>query len=163
MINWSSLRRSITGQIEHIRSTLQRLLPDLHADVTAATAQEAYRHALEAADRHTKTGALVRSLKLRKLGRLGEERYEIYHDLRAAPHALFVHWGTKAHEIRPRYKKALRFVPTGANHFVFAKRVWHPGYKGDPYLVNARSSVVRGFTRIAAQSWANVTRRIRRT
>jgi len=146
--------------IDAIRRSLQRLVPDLHADVTRETAQEAFDAALAGADRHTKTGALKRSLKLRKLMFTGGERYEIYHDLKAAPHALFVHWGTKPHLIRPKNRKALRWE--GPNGFIFARIVHHPGYKGDPYLENARSSVVRGFTRIAANTWTNITRRFRR-
>jgi hypothetical protein len=86
--------------------------------------------------------------------------YEIYHDLKAAPHALFVHWGTKPHLIKPKNKKALRWA--GPNGWVFAQIVHHPGYKGDPYLENARSSVVRGFTRITSQAWDRVWRRLRR-
>jgi hypothetical protein len=81
------------------------------------------------ADTHTKTGALIRSLEYNFNGRV----YSIYHNLRTAPHALFVHWPTRAHVIRPRNRKALRFPVGGA--FAFAKAVNHPGYRGDPYFV----------------------------
>ena len=101
-----------------------------------------------AADKHTRAsrpadryspgvigGALIRSLKQKVTFATGS--YGIYHDLRIAPHAIFVHWGTRAHPIpkpgRPMRKKALRFPVGGA--FAFAKSVNHPGYRGDPYFV----------------------------
>lgn len=147
--------RSLAG-MDALRRSLLRLVPDLSRDVTDATANEALRQAQAAADRHTKTGALVRSLKLR---RKGEGQMEIYHDLQAAPHALFVHWGTRAHIIKPKTKKALRWA--GPNGFVFAKIVHHPGYKGDPYLLRARDAVAQQFARIAGNIWNNLTQRFR--
>ena len=147
--------RSIAA-LEAIRRQMLRLVPDLSRDVTGATAQQMFEQARAGADRHTKTGALVRSLKIRNKG---ADRYEVYHDLQAAPHALFVHWGTKPHLIRPKTKKALRWA--GPNGFVFASIVHHPGYKGDPYLVRARTAVAQRFSTIAREAWANLTRRFR--
>jgi hypothetical protein len=146
------------GALAEIRRRMLGLVPDLSRDVTETTAQSVLDEARRAADRHTKTGALVRSLKLR---RRGNNQLEVYHDLQTAPHALFVHWGTKAHEIRPKQNRPnphLRFV--GRNgQFVFAKRVWHPGYKGDPYLIRARSAVAQRFARIAGDIWDRLSRR----
>lgn len=47
------------------------------------------------------------------------------------PYAIFVHDGTKPHEIRPKNKKALK-TPFGPR-----KKVNHPGTKANPYLQNA--------------------------
>lgn len=140
---------------EALRRNLLRLVPDLAREATAETAQQVFDNAREAASAHTKTGALVRSLKVKKLP--GGDRYEVAHDLQVAPHALFVHWGTRPHDIRPRNKKTLRWV--GHNGFVFAQLVHHPGYKGDPYLTRARDAVARRFSTIAREAWANITRR----
>lgn len=142
-------------QLDAIRRTLLRLVPDLSREVSSATANAAFEQARSGAMRHTKTGDLVRSLKMRGIG---TNRFEIYHDQRIAPHARFVHWGTKPHIIRPKNKKVLRFVPRGGNAFVFAKIVHHPGYKGDPYLVRARTAVASRFTRIAQDAWARIKR-----
>lgn len=49
--------------------------------------------------------------------------------------AVFLHEGTKAHNIVPRSKKALRWV--NGNEFIFAKKVRHPGIKADPFLYSA--------------------------
>lgn len=108
----------------------------------AKTGDKIFELLYAAADRHTRAnrpgdqysrgitgGALIRSLKNRFDGRV----YKINHDLRIAPHAVFVHWPTRAHIIRPRNRKALRFPVGGA--FAFAKFVRHPGYRGDPYFV----------------------------
>lgn len=48
-----------------------------------------------------------------------------------APYAVFVHDGTKPHEIRPKNKKALK-TPFGVR-----KKVNHPGTKANPYLQKA--------------------------
>jgi hypothetical protein len=140
--------------IDAIRRTMLRMVPDLSREVTAATAQQIYEQARAGADRHTKTGALVRSLKIKKTE---GGRYAVEHDLQMAPHALFVHWGTKPHIIKPKTKKALRWAGPGG--FVFAKIVHHPGYKGDPYLVRARTAIAQRFATIAREAWSNITRR----
>lgn len=56
-------------------------------------------------------------------------------DRTQAPYGTYVHQGYGAFTIVPRNKKVLRWVQNG--EFVFAKRVRHPGYKGDPFLFNA--------------------------
>lgn len=52
-----------------------------------------------------------------------------------ARYAGYVHDGTRPHEIVPRRAKALRFEIGG--RVIFAKRVMHPGYIGNPYLASA--------------------------
>lgn len=56
-------------------------------------------------------------------------------DRTQAPYGTYVHQGFNAFTIVPRHKKALRWVD--GSEFAFAKRVRHPGYKGDPFLFNA--------------------------
>lgn len=110
-------------------------------------AQIVYDAAERGADRHTKTSALRQSLYNRAIpgGR------EIGHDPQRAPHALFVHWGTRPHVIKPKNKKALRWA--GANgRFMFAKAVSHPGYKGDPYLVEAAREAIRRMPEIVERA-----------
>lgn len=53
------------------------------------------------------------------------------------PYALAVHEGSKPHEILPRNKQALRWATPDGTAFWFAKRVHHPGFKGDPFLYKA--------------------------
>jgi len=51
-------------------------------------------------------------------------------------HASYLNDGTKPHVIRPRRKKALRFV-TGGGEVRFAKKVNHPGNKATHWFDNA--------------------------
>lgn len=52
-----------------------------------------------------------------------------------APYGLFVEEGTRAHVIRPKHRKALRWA--GGNGFAFAKSVNHPGTEATHFLANA--------------------------
>lgn len=112
----------------------------------AETAEEIEENVGEWAGRHTKpggTGALFRSIVARPVG--DGSMWEIGHDLQAAPHALFVHWGTRPHKIKPKNKKMLRF-PVGGK-FAFAREVNHPGYKGDPWLADQAAEAPKIFER----------------
>lgn len=44
-------------------------------------------------------------------------------------------FGTEAHEIRPRTRRALRWAAPGGVRF--ATRVWHPGTRANPFLTDA--------------------------
>ena len=78
----------------------------------------------------SRTGQLERAIDVRMIG---DKTAEVYIDSQAAYHGPFVHEGTQPHDIFPKRKKALRWVPVGGNGFVFAKRVHHRGTKADPY------------------------------
>lgn len=52
-----------------------------------------------------------------------------------AEHGVFMEFGTKAHIIRPKNQKALRWPVSGG--FAFAKEVKHPGTKATNFLSNA--------------------------
>lgn len=65
-------------------------------------------------------------------------RGEVYND---ADYAEAVHNGSGPHTIRPRRKKALRFVVGGQT--VFAKSVRHPGTRGRPWLARAGEEIAR--------------------
>lgn len=53
-----------------------------------------------------------------------------------APYGKYIHKGTKAHFIRPRTRKALRFVGAGGKFF-FSKGHMVRGIEADPFLLNA--------------------------
>ncbi|MEY2656190.1 MAG: hypothetical protein RLZZ524_3218 [Pseudomonadota bacterium] len=135
----------ITVRVPNIATTadeLRRLPANLERLTILRMSQIAYDAALRGADRHTKTGALRQSLYNRAI----PKGREVGHDPARAPHALFVNFGTRPHVIRPKDKKALRWV--AGNGFVFAKKVNHPGYRGDAYIVQAATEAVREFARI---------------
>lgn len=129
-----------------IRRKLEQIGDALAKRALAETAEEIEGNIGDWAGRHTKpggTGALFRSIVARPLG--DGSQWEIGHDLQAAPHALFVHWGTKPHKIKPKNKKMLRF-PVGGQ-FAFAREVNHPGYKGDPWLADQAAEAPKIFER----------------
>lgn len=128
--------------VDALKGQLLELPKMLEASVLQQMSQIAYDKAQEGAGRHFKTGALFRSLYNRSIpnGR------EVGHDPQAAPHALFVIFGTKPHRIYPKNKKALRWSSGGAFHF--AKWVDHPGYRGDNYMQAAADTAITQFATI---------------
>jgi len=145
---------NIEGLAE-VQAAFQRLVPETQQQVLNGMAQVAYDTAQRQVDTHTQTGALARSLRLRPEG---ESAWIIDHNLQHAPHAVFVHWGTRPHVIRPKTKKALRWVggSGGGTGFIFAKFVNHPGYAGDAYLVKAADEAVRQFDAIVRRAQGTV-------
>lgn len=133
--------------IEAIRATFAKLVPETQAKALKGLAQVAFDTAQAQVDTHTQTGALARSLRLRSDGEGG---WIIGHDQQHAPYAIFLHFGTKPHLIKPKDKKALRWPSGqgGKTGFVFAKWAKHPGYAGDAWLVKAADSAVRQFDAI---------------
>jgi hypothetical protein len=140
--------------LDAIRQEFARLVPEVRQRVLNGMAQVAFDTAQRQADTHTKTGALARSLRLRPEG---DSAWIIDHNLQSAPHAVFVHWGTRPHVIRPRQKKVLRWAGgTGrGTGFIFASFVRHPGYSGDPWLVKAADEAVRQFDAIVRRAQAS--------
>lgn len=56
-----------------------------------------------------------------------------------AAYAEYVESGTDPHEIRPRYRSALRWPALGG--FRFARRVHHPGTRAQPFMEPALDAV----------------------
>lgn len=133
--------------LDAVRQQFARLVPQTQQQVLNGLAKVAFDSAQRQADTHTQTGALARSLFLKPQG---ESAWVIGHDLQHAPHALFVHWGTRPHVIRPKDRKALRWASGQGRgtQFLFARFVNHPGYKGDAWLVKAADDAVKQFAAI---------------
>ena len=49
-------------------------------------------------------------------------------------YASFVEFGTAPHDIKPRFRRALRFPVPGPGGYAFAKRVRHPGTQPQPFM-----------------------------
>lgn len=99
---------------------------------------------------HAKSGVLERSIfKARITG-----GWEIGHDGQVAPHARFVHDGTRPHVIEPNKRQVLRWPTPGG--FAFAKRVNHPGYAGDPWILRAAREALPAFERHLAATMQGV-------
>lgn len=87
---------------------------------------------------NVRTGRMVGSIevtfRLDSMGPVGRVGTDV-------SYARFVHEGTKPHIIYPNGAKALRYV--GSNGVVFARKVNHPGYGGNPFLRDALQDEVR--------------------
>ena len=126
--------------LEKVIATLDAIPADV-AKAVDRTAVDVEGNVLTEVGRHSKTGALERSVFKRRI----QGGWEIGNDSQVAPHARWVHDGAHSHVIEPKEKKALRWpVPGG---FRFAKRVDHPGYKGDAWLQRAARDAVSTFER----------------
>lgn len=87
------------------------------------------------------TGETAANIKTSRtvVGRRGPEA-DIVAD---TDHAIHVHEPTHAHIIKPRFaSKLVFFTRTGGK--VFAEKVFHPGTKGNPFLVKALRAVFGG-------------------
>ena len=61
-----------------------------------------------------------------------------------APYAVFVHQGTRPHEILPVRAQALRFRVGGIHgQWIFRRRVWHPGTKPNPFVKRTVDKLIR--------------------
>lgn len=61
-------------------------------------------------------------------------------------YGVFVHFGTRSHEIKPKKKKALRWNAPGG--FAFSKGHEVKGIKADPYLENAAKETFKNLNKI---------------
>lgn len=156
-----------TTGIEEARAELLRI-GAMPAKALAQVADETEEFVAQEAGKHSKTGAIVSSVYLRREG----ADFVVGHDGQRAPEALFVHWGTRAHVIRPKrtekqaqaVKAHTRIVNGKSVHvsahtrmawpflrwarggkFYRAREVNHPGYRGDPWMVRAATMAPRLF------------------
>lgn len=134
--------------IELFKAKSESLKELIRKRAVAKLADEIYQNAFNRADAHTQTGVLLSALYNRKKSDL---RYEVGIDNKRASYGVFVHNGTKPHIIKPtqrgvsKNRKFLRWV--AGSEFVFAKKVKHPGYKGDPFFELAIKQEVPKFER----------------
>jgi hypothetical protein len=139
---------SIKG-IDDVRGMLPRLR-EVPRQVVDDMATIAYNTMRAGAGRHSPrpmgTGRLFRSLFREGQGGLVQT---VGHDLGAARHAEYVVFPTRPHWIRPKRAKMLSWIGgVGFNKRIFAREVWHPGYRGDNYRDEAINDVFAQFDAI---------------
>lgn len=89
-----------------------------------------------------KTGNLGRSIRL---GRVSDDSAEVLAGgIGGVGYARYVEFGTRAHVIRPRNRRVLRWsrggrrltgtARSGTSDFIYARQVNHPGTRAQPYL-----------------------------
>ena len=102
-----------------------------------AVARDVVEHARASHRFKTRSGTLERFTEA-KVDR-ANLRAEVGFKASDVPYGAYVHDGTPPHKIRPKDRRALRWVAGG--DFVFAKGVNHPGTAPDPFLYNAADRV----------------------
>lgn len=126
-----------------------------------ASAREVQEEAQRTHRFTSRSGQLERAIDARMIG---DKTAEVYIDSNIAPYGPFVHEGTRAHYIFPREKQSLRWVPSGGNGFVFAKRVFHRGTQPDQFLYealdNSREAVHDIFSKAVNVSLGDIARDI---
>ena len=149
------LRVDVTGS-EAVKRMLDTIGPKLANRAMARAIEDLEDYIAEQAAQHNKNGALVRSLETKKLTPMD---WVIRHRTQHAPHAVFVHDGTRPHKIAPRGgpgRSILRF--TVGNKITFAREVNHPGYKGDRWMDRAADLAPRLFEKYV-QEYLNAARK----
>ena len=147
------LRVDVSGT-DAVKRMLDAIGHKLAAQAMARTVEGLEGYIAGQAGQHNKSGALVRSLETRRLAPMD---WVIAHRAQHAPHAIFVHDGTKPHKILPRGgpgRSMLRF--TVGNKIVFAKEVNHPGYKGDKWMERAADMAPRIFEKHVSEYLSNI-------
>jgi hypothetical protein len=107
-----------------------------------------------------RTGNLGRTIRI---GRVSASEAET---IAGASYAIYVHEGTRAHDIRPRNRKALAFPADGGSATLsgrvrkggkvrFAKRVRHPGTKANPFMLRGARKAIEntGFAKFIIDRW----------
>lgn len=147
--------------VAELNARLAGIADTLQVKVLRDVAQAVYDSAERGADAHTIDGFLRRSVYMHPI----KDGYEIGLDQKIAPYAKYVHNGTRPHviESKPypfpvffmRRTKSGKTVPylkrtkslrwQHGNNNVFAEKVFHPGYKGDPFLETAVKAGIKYF------------------
>lgn len=113
---------------------------------------------------HRKTGNLGRTIRLGPINDQAETVEIMAGGSANVGYAAYLEFGTKAHDIVPRTKKALAWggkrtlsgrLASGSTPTMFARRVHHPGTRAYPYLVpGAKSALVKaGLADVVVKAW----------
>ncbi len=105
-----------------------------------------------------RTGKLARSTYFTIQGAPEDQELDVLQPARSEEgdfYGLYVREGTKPHEIRPKNKRALRFMMD--DRVVFALRVKHPGTKANPYHKRVLARLMPDIQAIVNQMGAKIT------
>lgn len=143
---------SITG-IQETFNVLNDVITKYPYQTIVEITDDIYDNATKNVSKHFKSGRLENNLD-KRVNRaelegevfIGDQGMLVDWKGKSVNYALFVHFGSKPHVIYPKKKKALRWAGLGA--FVFAKKVNHTGYKGDPFMTNASQETFKNLEQI---------------
>ncbi len=139
--------------LSEINKIFHKLDKNLKCDMLKEIADQTFLSAKKRAGRHSKTGKMEHNLrsdvscqKSQAMIKVDDSGMMVNWNGKKINYGIFVHYGSRAHKIFPKKKKALRWGDGGKFHF--AKVVNHPGYKGDPFLFDALDDATKNVTKI---------------
>lgn len=142
----------IEFDVDGVVAGLKRAQDRLQTNVPKSLELAADLVAVEARQHHTytdRTSVLTNSIE--SDGVNGTFGGDLHATVSAgAAHGIYVEKDTRAHKIKPRHRKALKFP--GANGFIFAAGVDHPGTTGTHFLENALTTKLPQVTRVLEQA-----------
>ena len=133
---------------------------DTARELVARLAHEVHEGSVRGAAKHSRTGTMENNIAMRVQGLKGRVWIENTGMMTDAGvnYGVFVHFGTQPHDIRPKRRKALRWVGHG-DVFRFAKSVRHPGYRGDPFMYDALDAAARTIKKLGEESFNEAIQR----
>ena len=146
---------TISLKIKQFKEYFKKLDGDLQRDFLKRVVEETEKNAKKRASKHTVTGKIERNIdsKIDKVSLKGEVFMSNLGMLKnwrgkRVNYGVFVHFPTKKHWITLKNSKwkALRWEENGK--FRFAKKVKHPGYKGDPFLYKGLADTFKQLDKI---------------
>ena len=142
--------------IKEINKKLMSLDRDLAPTLVKDVTKDAYKNIRKRAEKHFDTGTMENNIffkvskkSLEGVVGIGDEGMMVQSKGVPLNYALFVLYGTKAHIIKHKDKKSLRW--SSVNKFYFAKSVNHPGYKGDNILHDGLQDTLNNIDSIIAR------------
>lgn len=125
---------NISG-IDSTFAMLSKLDKSLSRDAVVAVTDDVYNNVKKFAAPHYKTGVMEDNIEKRIKGDAGvvwinDKNMMVDWNGKKVNYASFVLFGTKAHKIKAKNKKALKWAGLAG----FVKSVNHPGYKGDNFI-----------------------------
>jgi len=110
-----------------------------------------------------RVGTLANSTRFQIIGSPADQKLEIRQSAKTPGgdfYGAFVRQGTRPHEIRPVKAKALAFQI--GNRTIFAKRVYHPGTKPNPYHIDTMNEEHGEIQRIVTEAGIDVAAQLTR-
>ena len=132
----------------HSFDLLEKLTHEKSNKAVKILTQDVYDNAKRGASKHIITGKMESNISLKVKGDAGlvwidDKNMLVDWKNRKINYAMFVLFGSKPHTIEPKDKKALRF-----SNFIFAKKVHHPGFRGDNFMQDALKETFNNMERL---------------
>jgi len=151
----------VLSDVESTFEHLDKLLRRGKFETVVAITEDVYKNAKKNIEPHThgphevSGSRLENNLDMRVHKNEGDPYGEVFiqsdgmlvnWDNKSINYALFVHFGTKDHKVKPRKKKALRWATVEG--FVFSKGHKVSGIKADPFMYNALDETMKNIDKI---------------